>query len=50
MQIKDKVIKLEKIDWNLLHDLQDPDFKEAKHKERVKQSIIDNGIASAVHV
>ena len=56
MQIKDKVIENKvsnfqrEIALDLLHDFQDPDFKEAKHKERVKQSIIKHGIVGAVHV
>ena len=56
MQIKDKVIKNKvnnfqrEISLDLLHDFQDPDFKEAKHKERVKQSLINHGIVGAVHV
>ena len=56
MQIKDKVIENKvnnfqrEISLDLLHDFQDPDFKEAKHKERVKQSLINHGIVGAVHV
>ena len=56
MQRKDKLIENKvsnfqrEISLDLLHDFQDPDFKEAKHKERVKQSLINHGIVGAVHV
>jgi hypothetical protein len=50
MQIQNLITKTELINWRELKDLQPVDLKNHYHGEKVKQSIIKNGFASAIYV
>lgn len=50
MQIKDLILKTERVTWQDLQDLQPVNLKNNYHSEKVKQSIISNGFASSIYV
>jgi hypothetical protein len=43
--VKDRILKLEKIDWNKLHSLQPDNIKSSFYRERLRHSINKYGIA-----
>ena len=50
MQIKNLITETKLVNWQELKDLQPIDLKNHYHGEKVKQSIIKNGFASAIYV
>jgi hypothetical protein len=50
MKIQDLILKTEKIDWQILQDLQPENLKTNFHGEKTKQSIIDLGFSQAIYV
>ena len=50
MQIKDLILKTEKINWQTLKDLQPKNLKNKDYSDSTKQSIIKNGFAQAFYI
>lgn len=50
MQIKDLIIKTEKVNWQELKDLQPTNLKTPYHSNLTKQSLIKNGFAFSFYV
>jgi DNA modification methylase len=50
MEIKDLILKTEKVDWQELKDLQPVDLKNNYHAEKLKKSLVANGFASSIYV
>jgi ParB-like chromosome segregation protein Spo0J len=50
MEIKDLIIKTEKIDWQKLHDLQPINLKNNYHSEKLKSSLKENGFSFSIYV
>ncbi len=44
-QIRDRILKLEQIEWRNLRDLQPPDLKHVANSDHIRQSILKNGFA-----
>ncbi len=44
-QIRDRILKLEQIEWRGLRDLQPPDLKHVANSDHIRQSILKNGFA-----
>jgi len=44
-QIRDRILKLEQIEWRTLRDLQPPDLKHVANRDYIRQSILKNGFA-----
>lgn len=44
-QIRDRILKLEQIEWRTLRDLQPPDLKHVANSDHIRQSILKNGFA-----
>ena len=48
--IKDWIIKTEKIEWQLIKDLQPLNLKNDYHSGKLRESIINNGFTRAIYV
>jgi len=44
-QIRDRILKLEQIEWRTLRDLQPADLKHVANSDHIRQSILKNGFA-----
>jgi ParB-like chromosome segregation protein Spo0J len=50
MEIKDLILKTEKIEWQKLHDLQPINLKNNYHSEKLKTSLKENGFSFSIYV